>query len=133
MNARNNVMLIGNLTRDPELKESASGVQVCRITLAVQRAFKNSEGNYDADFVPCIAFKATADLIAKYTVKGQRISVIGEFRSNPYKDREGNNRTAYEVIIDSIALIGQAPEKKEEPEGPTGVEGFIPVDAELPF
>ena len=67
----NKAILVGRLTRDPELRTTGSGVSVCSFTIAINRRFRNAEGNYDADFISCVAWRQQAELISKYFAKEQ--------------------------------------------------------------
>lgn len=96
----NIVSMIGRLTRDPELKQTQSGISVCSFSIAVDRKFKNASGERETDFVNCTAWRQTAEFIAKYMPKGQRIGITGSLQSRQYEDKQGNKRTAWEVQVD---------------------------------
>ena len=99
----NVICIMGRLTADPELRHTASQVPVTSFTLAVDRAFqqKGSEQR-QADFIPVVAWRNTAEFICRYFRKGQKMAVKGELQSRQYTDREGNKRTAYEVVADQV-------------------------------
>ena len=99
----NVICLLGRLTADPELRHTASQIPVTSFTVAVDRAFqpKGSEQR-QADFIPVVAWRNTAEFVCRYFHKGQRIAVNGSLQSRQYTDKEGNKRTAYEVVADNV-------------------------------
>lgn len=108
----NSVKLSGRLTRDPELKQTPAGVPVASFTLAVDRKFNRDE----ADFIPITAWRKTAEFVAKYFHKGQRVIISeGRIRVTPYTDRDGNKRTRFEVVADEVEFgeSRRAPEDQE--------------------
>ncbi len=96
----NLVVLTGRLTRDPELKYGQSGKAYCRFSLAVDRPFQKGE----ADFINCVAFGKTAELIGEYLRKGKKTGVQGRLQMNKY-EVEGEKRTTYDVIVDNIEFL----------------------------
>ena len=130
----NSVNLIGRLCADPEARMTQSGVKVCKLRLAVQRDFKNQDGEYEADFINCVAWRSTADFIEKYFVKGQGIGVTGKLQTSSWEDESGNKRYATEVIVENAtfteALRETVQQAQQNP--PTG---FAATDEEddLPF
>lgn len=108
----NSVKLSGRLTRDPELEQTPSGVPVASFALAVDRKFNRDE----ADFIPITAWRKTAEFVAKYFHKGQRVIISeGRIRVTPYTDRDGNKRTRFEVVADEVEFgeSKRAPEDQE--------------------
>lgn len=108
----NSVKLSGRLTRDPELKQTQAGVPVASFGLAVVRKFNRDE----ADFIPVTAWRKTAEFVAKYFHKGQRVIISeGRIRVTPYTDRDGNKRTRFEVVADEVEFgeSKRAPEDQE--------------------
>ena len=103
----NSVCLVGRLTRDPELKNSAAGTQICSFSLAVQRSYKNQNGEYEADFINCTAFKKTAEFIQKYFSKGSQIAVQGEIRTRKWDD-DGKTRYGTDVIVNNVTFVGSS-------------------------
>lgn len=100
----NRVVLIGRLTRNPEIRKTTSGTSVCNLTLAVNR--RNSQpGQPDADFIGCIAWNKTADLIYQYLHKGSLIGVEGRIQTRSYDDRKGNKVYVTEVVADSVQFL----------------------------
>lgn len=99
----NKVVLIGRLTKDPELRFTAgSGTAVARFTVAVNRQFKKDE----TDFINCVAFGKTAETISQYFVKGQQIAVNGNIRTGSYEAQDGTKRYTTDVTVESFEFIG---------------------------
>ena len=96
----NVVVLTGRLTKDPELKTTPSGVYVVSFSIAVERRYRSGEDR-QADFINIVAWRKTAEFISKYFKKGQMIAVEGTLQSRRYQDRDGNNRTAVEVVANN--------------------------------
>ena len=102
----NKAILMGRLTRDPELRYTQSNVPVATFTVAVDRRFKNQSGEREADFINCVAWRQQAEFVSKWFTKGRMIAVIGSIQTRKYTDKDGNNRTATEVIADEISFCG---------------------------
>ena len=102
----NNVTLMGRLTAAPELKQTPSGASVTTFCIAVERRYQPKDGEKQADFINCVAWRNTAEFITKYFGKGDMIAVIGEIQTRKYKDNSGNNRVAVEVVIDNVSFCG---------------------------
>lgn len=101
----NKVILIGRLTKDPELRYAAgSGTAVCRFTLAVARQFKKDE----TDFINCIAFNKQGEAIAQYVTKGRQLAVVGNIRTGSYDGQDGIKRYTTDVIVESFEFIGNS-------------------------
>ena len=99
----NKVILIGRLTKDPELRFTAgSGMAVSRFTVAVNRQFKKDE----TDFINCVAFGKTAETISQYLTKGRQIAVIGSIRTGSYDAQDGTKRYTTDVAVESFEFIG---------------------------
>lgn len=109
----NNVNLIGRLTADPELRQTQSGISSCRFTIAVNRKFKNKNGEYDADFISCVAWRQTAEFVSRYFSKGSMIAVSGSLRTGKYQDKNHSDVTHYttDVYVDNVEFTG---EKKQQ-------------------
>lgn len=101
----NKVILMGRLTRNPELKTTPNGVSVCSFTLAVNRRFKNANGDYDADFINCIAWRQTAEFISKNFVKGRMIAIAGSLQTRNY-EKDGKKHFITEVSAEEVAFTG---------------------------
>lgn len=101
----NKIYLIGNLTRDPELVETASGVQRCRFSIAVNRNYRSADGERQADFFNCTAWRGLAETIARYTKKGIKVCVVGSVEMREYEDNTGARRTAVDVIVQDFEIL----------------------------
>ena len=101
----NSVNLVGRLTRDVELRVSQSNVAVASFTLAVNRQFKSANGEREADFINCVAFKKTAEILNQYAGKGSQIGVTGSIQTRNYENKEGQRVYVTEVIANNIALL----------------------------
>lgn len=100
----NKVILIGNLTRDPELSETNSGIAVCRFGLAVNRQYSSSDGERETDFFQVTAWRGTGENVARYCKKGHKVAVVGSIQMRNYEDREGVKRTAVDIVAqDEVA------------------------------
>jgi single-strand DNA-binding protein len=98
----NHVNLIGNLTRDPELRYTQSGVAVTRFTLAVSRDYKNQAGEREADFIPCVIWRSSAERFAEWFKKGSRVSVTGRLQSGKYETEDGETRYTLDLNVDKF-------------------------------
>lgn len=97
----NAVCLMGRLTGDPELKTTPNGVDVTSFSVAVDRAYTPKGQEKQTDFINCVAWRGTAEFISRYFRKGQRMALQGSLQMRSYTDRDGNKRTAYEVVVDN--------------------------------
>lgn len=104
----NKVILIGRLTKDPEVKNTASQVTVCRFTLAVDRKFKDQNGQRQADFISCVAWRQTANFISSYFHKGSKIAVVGSIQTRSYDDQSGQKRYVTDVVVDEAEFVDSA-------------------------
>jgi len=111
----NKVTLMGRLTRDPELRSTASGTSVASFTLAVDRRFANRDGERQADFINCVAWRQTAEFISKYFPKGRMIAVCGSIQTRTWDDQEGKKHYATEVVVDEAYFAGSAPGQSGAP------------------
>ena len=126
----NKVELIGRLTKDPEIRTTANQVAFCNFTLAVDRSFKDANGQRQADFINCVAWRQTATFIQKYFRKGNRLAVIGSIQTRSYEDKNGQKVFVTEVIADEAEFVesnnAQAPapaQQAPEPEPQAQEEG----------
>jgi len=104
----NNVCLIGRITKDPELRYTPSNVANAQFTLAVNREYKNANGEYEADFINCVAWKQTAEFVAKYAKKGNQLGITGSIQTRNYQAQDGTTRYVTEVIAKSVVLCDKA-------------------------
>jgi single-strand DNA-binding protein len=105
-NMINQVVLVGRLTKDPELRYTAEGAAVANIMLAVTRNFRNAEGGVDTDFVPCVLWRKTAENTANYCRKGSIIAVTGRVQTRNYENKDGQRVYVTEVVAESVRFIG---------------------------
>ena len=98
----NKVFIMGRLTRDPELRRTQSGTAVTSFSLAVDRDFKSQSGEKETDFIDVVAWRSTAEFVAKYFTKGRMAVVEGRLQIREWKDKDGNNRRSAEVVADNI-------------------------------
>ena len=103
----NKVIIIGRFTRDPEIKYTTgeNATATARFSLAVNRRFKNKEGNYDADFINCVAFGKTAEFIEKYFTKGMAIGITGRIQTGSYINNEGQKVYTTEVVVEETEFV----------------------------
>ena len=114
----NKVELIGRLTKEPELKLTANQTQFCNFTVAVDRRFKDANGQRQADFINCLAWRQTAVFIQKYFHKGNRIGLTGSIQTRSFDDQNGQKRFVTEVVIDEAEFVESQP-AQTQPEPPT--------------
>lgn len=107
----NSCVLMGRLTADPELRKTQSGLSVTSFTLAVERDFKDNNGNKITDFIPCVAWRQTAEFVCKYFAKGQMAIVEGSLQTRDWQDNNGNKRRAFEILANTVYFGGS---KKDE-------------------
>jgi single-strand DNA-binding protein len=145
----NKVILMGRLTKDPELRYTASNIPVCSITLAVNRRFTRQDEEKQTDFINIVFWNKTAEFVSKYYTKGIQVVVSGRLQSRNWEDKEGKKHYTLEVVADETHFTeskkngGGSTEGLGGPSGSTGnfkndnndVDGFMPVDADddLPF
>ena len=101
----NKVFLIGNLTRDPELRETPSGVAMCRFAIAVQRPYSSQDGERQTDFFECTAWRGLGETIARFTKKGNKVAVAGHIQIRNYEDNQGARRTAVDIIVQDCEFL----------------------------
>lgn len=129
----NKVVLIGRLTKEPDLRYTTSGVPVTKFTLAVNRNYTNQQGEREADFIPITVWRGLAENCAKYLAKGRLVAVSGRIQTRSYDGEDGKRRYTWEVVADEVQFLEWG-EKKEQEQGE--VPGFIPFegdDSSLPF
>jgi len=131
----NQVVLMGRVTKDIALKQTPSGVSICSFTVAVNRRFAK-EGQQNADFINCVAWRNTAEFIAKYFGKGKMIGIVGSLQTGKY-EKDGQTHYTTDVLVDEAYFAGgknEAAEETTEPED-NSFGGFMPIpnDDDLPF
>lgn len=139
----NLVVLTGRLTADPELKTTPSGVSVANFSIAVQRSYRSGEEPI-TDFINIVAWRSSAEFICKYFSKGSMIGIEGSIQTRRYQDRDGNNRTAFEIVANDVQFVEtkrnnsdvsvSGPDPLEQIQSNLNAAGFTPSDDEdLPF
>ena len=101
----NKVILIGNLTRDPELTTTNGGVSVCRFSLAVTRRYANADGEREADFINIVVWRNQAENCAKFLKKGSKCAVVGRIQTSSYETPEGAKRYTTDIVADEVEFI----------------------------
>lgn len=109
----NRIVIIGRLTRDPEMRQTPSGTAVCTFTLAVDRSFKSANGERETDFIPVVAWRQLGENCAQYLAKGKLAAVDGRLQIRSYKDKDGNNRIAAEVVADNVRFLSPKSDDSE--------------------
>ncbi|MDL2205334.1 single-stranded DNA-binding protein [Eubacteriales bacterium OttesenSCG-928-N13] len=136
-------MLIGNLTRDPELKTTNNGKSVCTFTLAVNRMKRDANGNSQADFIPIVTWNQQAENCARYLDKGKKVAACGSVQTRSYNTQDGSKRYVTEIMAQEVSFLSPANERTAQdytaaPSDPAnysyGQYGAMEVDDdELPF
>lgn len=111
MNMLNQVVLVGRLTSDPEIKEVGES-KVLNITIANQRSYKNKDGEYEADFINCTLWNSVAEHTAEYVKKGDLVGITGRLQCESYEDKEGNKRYTTKVNVEKVSFLSS--KKSEE-------------------
>ena len=102
----NKVYLIGNLTRDPEMRSTSAGIPVCNFSIAVNRRFKNAQtGQQETDFFNIVAWRQLAELCSRYLVKGRKVAVFGSIQTRSYEAQDGSKRTAFDIVADEVEFL----------------------------
>ena len=121
----NRIIIMGRLTRDPELRHTQSGTAVASFSLAVDRDFKNQNGEKETDFIDVVAWRNSAEFVSRYFTKGRMAVVEGRLQIRPWQDRDGNKRRSAEVVADNV-YFGDS---KKDGDGGGGYQGGYPQDA----
>lgn len=124
----NKVILIGNMTADPELKQTAGGISVCSFSIAVNRRFAKADQNQQSvDFINIVAWRQSAEFVSRYFAKGSPILVCGQLQTRSYTDNQGQIRHVTEVVADEVSFVApanqnsvQAPKTDDTRNGPAG-------------
>lgn len=101
----NKVFLIGNLTRDPELSETNSGVSLCRFSIAVNRSYSSAGGERQTDFFNCVAWRGLGENVARYAKKGNKVAVTGSIELRNYEDSQGVKRTGVDIVAQDVEFL----------------------------
>ena len=123
----NRVVLVGRITRDPETQQTNTGIPYVRFSLAVNRPFKDQNGERQADFINCVAWRQQAEFLSKFVRKGNQLAVEGRIQTNSYTDANGNNRQAFDILVESVSNLEPASKNDGyQPQPPFG-NGFQPA------
>lgn len=115
----NKVFLIGNLTRDLEMRSTQSGVAVCNFSIAVNRRFRNAQtGQQETDFLNVIAWRQLAELCGKYLAKGRKVAVTGSIQTRTYEAKDGSKRTAWDIVADEVEFLTAQSQQSSTPSAP---------------
>ena len=133
----NCAIIMGRLTADPELRTTASGLSVTSFSVAVDRRFQRQGEEKQTDFINVVAWRQTAEFVSRYFHKGSMIAVQGSIQTRNYEDKNGNKRTAVEIVADNVSFCGEK-KKDESPSEPPVPQDFTeiptaPEDDGLPF
>ena len=142
----NHIVIMGRLTRDPELRRTGSGIAVASFTVAVDRDFGGRDGGEkETDFIDCVAWRQTGEFVSKYFHKGQLVAVCGSIQTRVWEDKQGSKRKSVEVVADEVHFAEPKRDSQSQPRQDTGSQVFnMPVtgsefndfstdDGELPF
>ncbi len=102
----NKVILIGRLTRDPEMRTTASGMNVTRFSIAVNRTYQDQNGERGVDYINCVAWRKQAENIAKYCTKGTQVAVDGRIQTGSYDAQDGSKRYTTDIVCDNVTFLG---------------------------
>lgn len=132
----NSIVLVGRLTRDPELRYVPSGDPVANFAIAVERPYKNAEGEREVDFIDIVAWRKLAENTAKYTGKGHLVGVRGRLQIRTYQGQDGQKRKVAEIVADMVRFLGAprngASGSADAPESPAAVAGDLDGGASEP-
>ncbi|MDP4126814.1 MAG: single-stranded DNA-binding protein [Bacillota bacterium] len=132
----NRVVLIGRLTKDPELRYTPTGVAVANFTLAIDRNFKNAQGEREADFIPCVVYRQLAEFCANYLAKGKMAAADGRIQIRTYTGQDGQKRWVTEVIAENVHLLSPRDSGGTGSAIPNGTSSFgheVNLDDDIPF
>ncbi|HHV63486.1 MAG TPA: single-stranded DNA-binding protein [Peptococcaceae bacterium] len=134
----NRVVLIGRLTKDPELRYTQNGIAVTSFTLAVDRNYKNAQGERETDFIPCVVFRQLAEHCANYLAKGKLAAVDGRIQVRSYEGQDGQRRWVTEVLGENVRFLSpkdngfsSAPSITDDSFGSLAHE--VSLDDDIPF
>lgn len=130
----NNSVIMGRMVATPELRNTANGVAVTSFTLAVDRSFVKQGEQRQADFIDCVAWRNTAEFIARYFQKGSMIAVAGSIQTRTYEDKNGNKRKATEIVVEQASFCGSKGENQQNTANYTPAAespSFAPTDSDF--
>ena len=118
----NKIILVGNLTADPEGGATSNGVAYCRFSVAVNRDYTNADGDRDCDFFNVTVWRGRAESCTKYLKKGKKVAVCGSMQSRTYEDKDGIKRYAFDVVAEEVEFL--SPSGSSESSGPAGSDRY---------
>ena len=116
----NKIVVMGRLTRDPELRSTQSGLYVTSFSIACDRDFKNQSGEKDTDFIDCVAWRQTAEFVCKYFAKGRMAVVEGRLQIRDWQDNNGNKRRSAEIVADNVYFGDSKRDNSSEQQSSSG-------------
>ncbi|MGL9726677.1 single-stranded DNA-binding protein [Enterococcus sp. DIV0756] len=119
----NNVVLVGRLTKDPDLRYTANGTGVATFTLAVNRNFTNQSGNREADFINCVIWRKSAETLANYARKGTLLGVTGRIQTRNYENQQGQRVYVTEVVAENFQLLESRTASEQRQQNPSSGDG----------
>lgn len=136
----NKVILVGRLTKNPELRATANGIPTCSFTVACDRQYAKQGEERQADFINCVAWRQNAEFVPKYFAKGHRIALEGSIQTRSWEDSNGQKRYTTEVLVDRVEFVQSKSEvvgnhsQVQTPSDDGDIDGFVPIeDDDLPF
>ncbi len=138
----NKVFLIGNLTRDPELTETAGGIKICRFSIAVNRNYSGADGDRKTDFFNCVAWRGLGETVARFAKKGNKVAVSGSIELRNYEDSQGVRRTGVDIVAQDVEFLtprGQGEYLSQQADSANAQGGTKPSlqafddDGDIPF
>ena len=120
----NKAILMGRLTNDVDLRQTPQGASVARFSIAVNRRYKDQNGNYPADFINCVAWRQTGEFVARYFRKGSMIAVVGSIQTRTWEGQDGKRNYATEVVVDEAHFTGSRAESGAQDNGGYGQGGY---------
>lgn len=129
----NIVSLTGRLTKDIELKSTQSGAKVARFTLAVNRRVPNQNGEREADFINCVAWNKTAEVMNNYLAKGSQIGITGRIQTGSYKNQHGDNVYTTDIIVEQLDFLESKKSGQSSQQNNQFANDFVVNDDDLPF
>lgn len=139
----NRAILVGRLTKDPELRRTANDIPVATFTLAVNRQFSNPSGEREADFIQCVVWRRQAETVEQYLSKGSLVGVEGRIQTRSYDDQDGNRKYITEIVCDSVQFLEtrasqenneerESQPRQQQPKRESSIPDIVTED-DLPF
>ena len=129
----NRCIFTGNLTKDPEMQTTSSGLSVCRFNIAVNRSYTDANGDRGTDFINVIAWRGLAENCGKYLTKGSKVCVCGSMQNRSYEDKEGNKRQLTEIIAQDVEFLSVKKADEDKPKNKSKEELKPIEDGDLLF